>query len=56
MEHEKILNLPNEANDSEFVTTKGNIVHDNSKPNYGVGNEMTSNIEVLIRCLHFSKR
>ena len=29
------------------MTTKGNIVHDNSKASYGVRNEMTCNIEVL---------
>ena len=38
MEHQKILNLLNEANDSKFVTRKWNIVSDNSKANYDVGN------------------
>ena len=47
MEHQKILNLLNEANDSEFVTRKRNIVNDNSNANYGVGNEINYNIEVL---------
>ena len=31
MEHQKILNVLNEANDSKFVTRKWNIVNDNSK-------------------------
>ena len=47
MEHEKILNLLNDANDSKFVTRKWSIVNDNSKANYGVGNEITYNTEVL---------
>ena len=34
MEHQKILNLLNEANDSKSVTRKRNIVNDNSKLNY----------------------
>ena len=37
MEHQKILNSLNEANDSKFVTRKWNIVNDNSKTNYGAG-------------------
>ena len=41
MEHQKILNLLNKANDSKFVTRKWNIVNDNTKSNYGVGNEIT---------------
>ena len=44
MEHQKILNLLNEANDSKFVTRKWNIVNDNSKANYSEGNEITYNI------------
>ena len=47
MEHQKILNLVNRANDSKFVTRKWNIVNDNSKANYGVGNEMIYSTEVL---------
>ena len=47
MEHQKILNLLNDANDSKFVTRKWSNVNDNSKPNYGVGNEITYNTEVL---------
>ena len=31
MQHQKILNLLNEANDSKFVIKKWNIVIDNSK-------------------------
>ena len=33
MEHQKILNLLNEANDSKFVTRKWNIVNDQSNAN-----------------------
>ena len=47
MEHQKILNLLNKANDSKFVTRKWNIVKDNSKSNYGVGNEIIYNTEGL---------
>ena len=35
-----MLNLLNEANDSKFVTTKRNIVNNQSKLNYGAGNEI----------------
>ena len=47
MEHQKILNLLNEANDSEFVTRKWNIDNDNSKANHDVGKEIIYNTEVL---------
>ena len=47
MEHQKILNLLNEANDSKFATRKWNIVNDNSIPNYDATNEITYNTEVL---------
>ena len=47
MEHQKIVNLLNEVNDSKFVTRKWNIVNDNSKANYNAGNEITYNTEVL---------
>ena len=47
MEHQKVLNLLNEASDSKFVTRKWNIVNDNSKANYGVEYEITYNTEVL---------
>ena len=40
MEHQKTLNLLNEANDSKFVIRKWNIVNDNSKANYVVGYEI----------------
>ena len=46
MEHQKISNLLNDANDSKFVTRKWNIVNDNSKANYNAGNE-TYNIIVV---------
>ena len=38
MEHQKILNVFNEANDSKFVTRKWNIVNDESNANYDVRN------------------
>ena len=47
MEHQKILNLLNEANNSKFVTRKWKIVNDNSKANYDAGNEIIFNIEIL---------
>ena len=47
MEHQKILNLVNEASDSKFVTRKWNIVNDQSNANYDAGNETICNIEVL---------
>ena len=47
MEHQKILNLLNEANDCKFVTNKWNMISDNSKANYGVGNQIIYNSEVL---------
>ena len=47
MEHQKIWNLWNEANDSKFATRKWNIVIDNSKVNYDTTNEITYNTNVL---------
>ena len=47
MEHQKILNLLNETNDSKFVTRKWNIANNNSKSNYGATNEITYNTEIL---------
>ena len=47
MEHQKILNLLKGANDSKFMTRNRNIVNDNSNVNYGVGNEINYNTEVL---------
>ena len=43
----KILNLLNDANDSKFVTTKWNIVNDNSNSKYAAANEITSDAEIL---------
>ena len=51
MEHQKILSLLNEANDSIFVTRKWNIVTDNSKANCHVGNEINCDTEVLINLI-----
>ena len=47
MEHRKILNLLNEANDSKLPTRKWNIANDNSNTNYGLGNEISYNTEAL---------
>ena len=47
MEHQKILNLLTDANDSEFVTRKWNIVSDNLKVNFNAGNEITYTTEIL---------
>ena len=47
MEHQKILNLQNEANDSKFVTRKWNIVNNKSNKNYIVGNDIIYNTEDL---------
>ena len=47
MEHQKKLNLLNEANDSEFVTRKWNIVNDHSYGKYGERNEIIYNKKVL---------
>ena len=46
MQHQKILNFLNEANDSKFVMKKWNIVNDNSKTNYKATNEITYDAEV----------
>ena len=45
MEHQKILNLLNEANDSKFVTRRWKAVNGDSKVNYDVGNEIIYNIQ-----------
>ena len=47
MEHQKILNLLNEASDSKFVAKKWNIVNDPSNANYYPRNEIIYNTEVL---------
>ena len=47
MEHQKILNLLNDAKDSKFVTRKWNIVNDQSNASYDVRNEVIYNIEML---------
>ena len=47
MQHQKILNLLNEENDSQFVTRKWNIVNDNSRTNFDVGSEIICNKENL---------
>ena len=46
MEHQKILNLLDEANDSKFVTRKWNIVNNQSNANYA-GNKIINSTEVL---------
>ena len=47
IEHQKILNLLNDANDPKFVTRKWNIISDNSNSNYAAANEITYNTEIL---------
>ena len=47
MEHQKVLNLLNEPNNSKFVKRKWNIVNDQSNANYDVRNEIIYNTEVL---------
>ena len=47
MEHQKILNLLNEPNNSKFMPVKQNFVNDQSNANYCVGNEIIYNKEVL---------
>ena len=47
MEHQKILNLLNDANGSKFVTRKWNIVNDLLYANYEIGNEIIYNTKVL---------
>ena len=46
MEHQTILNLLKEPNDSKFVTRKWNV-NDQSNVNYDVGIEIIYNTEVL---------
>ena len=46
MEHQKLLNLLNEINDSKFVTKKWNIVNDNWKTKYNTASEITYNTEI----------
>ena len=47
MEHQKVLNVLNKANDSKFVTRKWNIVNYQSNANYNVENEIIYNAEIL---------
>ena len=47
MEHQTILNLLNQADDSKLVTRKWNFVNDNSKANYNGANEIAYNTEIL---------
>ena len=47
MEHRKILNLLNEANDSKLVTRKSNIVNDQSNAYYDPRNKIIHNTKVL---------
>ena len=47
MEHQNILNLLNQANNSKYGKRKRSIVSDLSIGNYDVGNETIYNTEVL---------
>ena len=46
MEHQKVLNLLNRANDYKFVIRKLRFVNDQSKANYDVGKEIIYNTKV----------
>ena len=39
MQHQKLFNLLNEANDYKFVTTKWNIINDQSNARFDEGND-----------------
>ena len=47
MDHQKILNILNEAGYSKFVNRKCNIINDQSNYNYSVRNEIIYSIELL---------
>ena len=47
MEHQKMLHLLNEADNSKFARRKWDIVIDQSHANYDVGNEIIYNTKVL---------
>ena len=47
MLHQKLSNLLNEASNSKFLTWKCSIVNDQGNANYGLGNEVIYNTEVL---------
>ena len=47
MEHQKTINLLNEASNSKFITRKWNIVSDQSNANYNIGNEIIYSTRVL---------
>ena len=46
MEHQKILDLLDQASDLKFVTRKWKNVNDQSSANYDIGNEIIYNKEV----------
>ena len=46
MEHQKILNLLNEASDSKFVTRNRHISSNQPNANYSVGNQIIYSAEV----------
>ena len=47
MEHQKVLNLLNETNDSKIIARKWNIINYNSKSNYDSTNKITYNADIL---------
>ena len=47
MEHQKVIHLLNEANDSKFETREWHIVNNNSRAKFDVGSEIIDNTEVL---------
>ena len=46
MQHQKLLNLLNEANDYKFVRREWNIICGQSNPNHDVRNETIYNTKV----------
>ena len=55
MEHQKILNLLNEANGSKFVTRKSNIIYDRLNLNYDVRNEIVYNTALKSNLCDYNK-
>ena len=47
IKNQKVVNVSNEASDSNFVTRKWNIVNDQSSVTYDVGNKIIYSAEVL---------
>ena len=48
MEHQKILNLLNEASNSKYMARKWNIVNNQSNTNFDLGNEIMMNLGLMV--------